>query len=722
MVKKTKSPDKKNSAAKSKLYENLSKTLLQFLAGKRYEPMGQLALFKRLQIPKHLYPLCKEIVADLLEKRAIEIQRKQLFLKKEKPDVITGVLRVHPRGFGFVLPDHPSQCPQDIFIPKQFLQNGVDGDRVEVTINPNSNWDKGPDGEIVSILQRGRTHLAGIIHNINTHSILAYVPLLGSSKPVLVKPSKKIPLKVGDRVILKVLRWSEDDEETTGEVSHLIGHISDASCDIPAAIEEFDLTAAFAAPALEEAKAMGRKVSTKDLKGRKDLTDLECFTIDPDTARDFDDALNLSKDKKGHYHLGVHIADVAHYVKPLSALDLEASERCNSTYFPGSCLPMLPEELSNNLCSLKANVIRLTASVLMEFDTQGNLLDCKIERAYIKSRRRFTYEEAKEVIDGKKKSPHAKSLNLMVELCLLLKKKRSERGSIDFALPDTVILVDEKGMPYGTKVVEYDISHQLVEEFMLKANEVVAKHLADRGVSLLFRIHEEPSQENFQDFFALARALGFSLPDKPTQKDLQKLFEEVKSTPFGSQLAVGFIRSMKLAFYSPENVGHYGLALEHYCHFTSPIRRYTDLIIQRILFEEEKKQEDLEKIALKCSEKERISFRAETQVKLLKKLRLLDRFYKEDPYRHYTASVTRIKPFGLFFEVPELMLEGFLHISELENDYFVFDMQRGILKGRSSGKVHKVGEKITVMASSVDLILLESKWALVSDAPRKGRS
>lgn len=709
-----------------KTYANLSKAIQQFMKGKRYTPMGQIALIKRLKLPASLHSLCKKILAELIAKEIVIIEKKRYLLKKKEKKsktpaslTVSGTLRLHPRGFGFVIPDNPALSPDDVFIPKHLTDNAVDGDHVEVAIVPNYSNEKGPEGKITAILARGRTHLAGTVRQIDAQgNALVHIPILGPSKPVLIQDTEH--LKVGERLIMKVLEWGEQSDPTLCEIAHKIGHINDASTDIAAAIEEFDLPEKFSKAAIEEAKKLGKKVSPKDMKGRKDLTKLECFTIDPETARDFDDALSIRKTSKGHFQLGVHIADAAYYVTSGSALDQEAFLRCNSTYFPGACIPMLPEELSNHLCSLKEGVIRLTVSILMEFDSEGTFLKSKIVRGYIKSQKRFTYEEAKKVIDGKKKSPHAKALQLMVNLCLLLKKKRYNRGSVDFSLPDMVILVDKKGEPTGVKWVEYDISHQLVEEFMLKANEIVAKELADRGKTLLYRTHEEPSLENAEEFYALAHSLGFTLPGQPTVQEIQRLFEEAKNTPYSKQLSIAFIRSMKLAYYSPENVGHFGLALEHYTHFTSPIRRYCDMIIQRLLFDEEEEEADLDlnKIALRCSDQERVSFRAETNVKLLKKLRLLKHYLQENPRREYKAIVTKIKPFGLYFEISELMLEGFLHISELENDYFVFDAKQNILFGKDTGRVHKNGESLCVSLVSVDLILLEAKWELFTEFKR----
>ncbi len=701
------------SSKQMRLLENLSKSLMQFMSGRRYKPMTQAELFDRLHIPDQLIDPCSKIITDLIQSGELEIHNNTLSLKQEKEETVSGVLRMHPKGFGFVIPDNPAENPEDIFIPKHLTDNAVDGDHVEVIVNTEVVSDKGPEGKIVSVTERARKHLAGTIRNISDRGeILAYVPLLGASKPVVVYAPKGIHLKIGDRVILDVKEWGTEKEQTQCDFSHLLGSIEDPSCDVKAAVEEFDIRSAFPKTAVAQAQKHGKKVPTTELKKRVDLSKEECFTIDPDTAKDFDDALTLTKDRKGNYRLGVHIADVAHYVTPESPLDKEAVLRCNSTYFPGTCVPMLPEELSNDLCSLKPDEIRLTVSVLMEFDKFGTLTKQEVVRSYINSKKRFTYFEAKDVLDDKIKSPHAKKLKQMVELCHLLKKKRYERGSIDFALPELVVVIDEKGVPSGLKKIEYDITHQLVEEFMLKANEVVAQELNRRGKSLIYRVHEEPQEENFEDFLKFARTLGFKVPAKVSNKDLQALFEEAKPTPYFQQLSIGFIRSMRLAQYSPENVGHFGLALEHYCHFTSPIRRYSDLIIQRLLFNEEPKEINLDQIAKQCSDQERVSFRAEMSVKTLKKLRLLHKFFEEDNAREYNAVVTKIKPFGLFFELQELMLEGFLHISELENDYFVYDEARGLLFGRSSRKVHKLGETIKVKLERVDLIQLESKWVL----------
>jgi ribonuclease R len=643
---------------------------------------------------------------------------------EKKSHLVPGLLRVHPRGFGFLVPKEREKYPVDIFIPKQLTKGAVDGDIVEVEINEESISEKGPEGKVINILERGRSHLAGIVVRLlSKDEALAYIPLLGSAPLTRIVKSQDRKLILGDRIVIHMLEWGTERKEGVGEMSAYLGNISDPSVDVPATIHEYGLPSTFPTKVIEEAKSYGDSVQKSELKDREDLTKVECFTIDPETAKDYDDALSLTRDKKGIYHLGVHIADVSHYVKPDTFLDQEARGRCNSVYLPGTVVPMLPHDLSSHLCSLKADVNRLTVSVHMRFDKTGELLDYEITRSVINSQKRFTYSEAKEVLDGLKKSKHAKTLALMSELCFLLKKKRYERGSIEFSVPSTQLYINAKGETEKIELVEYDITHQLVEEFMLKANEVVATHLSKQGKQLTYRVHDEPNPENIKDFALLANTFGFPLSSNPTTEELQTLFDEARSSPFGQFLATAFIKSMKLAAYSVQNIGHYGLGLEYYTHFTSPIRRYIDLIVHRLLFDEAE-GENLEAIAQQCSDKERLSAKAENAATLLKKLRLLDRYQKEDPHHVYEAVIIEIKPFGIIFEVIELFFEGFLPLSQLENDYYSFDQKGKRLVGNHHGHVYKAGDKIEVNLYSVDLVTQDTKWQLVferKESSKKGK-
>ncbi len=632
-------------------------------------------------------------------------------MSKQPP--LSGILRQHTRGFGFV---KPAVGPfEELFIPKAHINGAVDGDEVEIELLPPTHKGKGPEGKVVAILSRGRTHLGAIITHFDRFgNAYAYAPLLGPAKPLSVELPQKNGIQRGDRVLLKVLNWGEGDKGPHTVIEKQIGTIEEASLDGVAASYEFELPQTFPKEVLASVKKWGKEVSKRELKGRTDLTKLPTVTIDPTTAKDFDDALSMKVERSGQMRLFVHIADVSSYVRPNSPLDIEASKRSNTTYFPGACIPMLPKELSEELCSLKPHVIRLTLTVEMLFDSEGNLVEHAIYRSYIQSSKRFTYEEAKEVLDGKKRSAHKNLLLQLTQLCNLLKSKRRLRGSIDFALSELVIDVDKNGEPTGVHTVEYDITHQLVEECMLKANEVVAKELSDRGLSLLFRVHEEPESSSMVEFAELARLLGFHMPpDKPSVDDIAKLFEAAKQTPHAHRLSVAFIRSMKLALYSKDNVGHFGLALEHYCHFTSPIRRYSDLVIHRLLFEKGASEEALKEIGKRCSEQERLSMRAENHVKRLKKLRLLKKWVEQNPKRTFEAVITQIKPVGLIFEMQELMLEGFIHISNLEDDYFDFNPHTNVLRGRSTGITHRLSGSIQVVAQHIDLILQEVEWSLL---------
>lgn len=718
MPKERKRKESKEEKRERQLLENFVKVIQQYISGRQYVPMTFEDLIERLQINELHHKLFKKALKQLVDTDVIEVVQKRYSLLQHKNDIIRGTLSVHARGFAFLRPDDPKQSSQDIFIPKHLTKDAVDGDIVEVLVNWNSVPEKGPEGRVVTIIQRGRTHLAGTIRYREGSVCEAYVPLLGASQAVEIEASEGLQLEVGHRVILQVLEWGTKQDATRCLATHIIGHIDDPSSDIRCAIEEYGLRDDFPVEARHEAERYGTRIPLQEIKKRRDFREWECVTIDPDTAKDFDDAISLTITDKGYYQLGVHIADVTHYVTVGSELDKEATLRCNSTYFPGRCVPMLPSSLSDNLCSLKPDVNRLTVSVIMTLDQEGNLLNYQIDRGVIRSQRRFTYRSAKEVLDKKKKSVHLPLLERMVALCGKLKKKRYERGSIEFSLPEFYVQVDQEGVAHGVEKIEYDITHQLVEEFMLKANEVVATHLNKLGKAATYRIHEEPASDNINDFVNLAKGFGCKVPSNPSPMQLQQLFDEIADEPFAQFLATSFIRCMRLAFYSPESIGHYGLSLEHYCHFTSPIRRYADLIIHRILFHEDISSEQLEKIAERCSEQERISAKAENSVKLLKKLRLLGQ-WKSQNQHIFEAVITRVRHFGIFFEVCDLMLEGFVHISALGREYFHYEEQQMRLISYDSGRTFRCGDRITVALDNIHYTTMESEWSMVSTQEKR---
>ena len=560
-------------------------------------------------------------------------------------DSFTAKLRIPPKGFGFVqIYEEKEKNFLELFVTKENLQGGCDGDIVKVVVIPSKFPDKGAEGRVVEILERGRSQLAGIVYLTNP-SVYIYAPALGTEKKIKVTGKAAANVKIGDHLLVKIKDWEKD--LITTEFMQVIGNIKNASQDGELAKLSYGIPIDFPKNALKETDSYSTTVSDEEIEARRDLRKWECVTIDPQTAKDFDDAITLTQNPDKSYLLGVHIADVSHYVTPDSALDKEATLRSNSTYLPSECIPMLPETLSNGLCSLKPNVNRLTISALMHISEHGDVLDYTIEKTVIRSKKRFSYEDAKEVLDGKVESPHKELLDRMVELCHKLKAKRRQRGSVDFALPELVIQLDKDKEPIGVTVIPYDITHQMIEEFMLKANEIVAIHLTQANKPVLYRIHEPPNRSVLKDFVVLCRSFGEKLPDDPAPSDLQAFFERIRGAPFFLQVSTAFIRTMKIAYYSPENSGHYGLSLDHYCHFTSPIRRYADLIIERSLFDQKISVDALPQIAMHCSERERISMRAEMYVKLLKKIRLLLKWTDVTP-GPFKAIITKMRPFGLF--------------------------------------------------------------------------
>ena len=704
---KQETPSKKN-------LKKIRNQLWSLLKSEDYQPQKQNDLFKACKIAKKHHEFAKEFITEFLAEQMIEIKHSLIYpnLKKEDP-VLSGKISMHAKGFGFVIPDDLEKHPKDIFIPKSQTLGAIDQDRVSVRITGEGKKNKGPEGAVVAILQRGRDTIVGIIYEKDDKQVTTLCPILGENKFLSLPLPKTPTLKIGDRVLLRIKQWGSSSEKCTADITKVLGNINNASQDIEASIYDYKIRNDFPLAAIEEAKKYPKNPTKTDLKNRLDLTSQETFTIDPDTAKDFDDALSLTLDENEDYHLIVHIADVTSYVTEGSALDKEAHQRGNSTYFPGSCVPMLPEELSNGLCSLKENVVRLCVSVFMHFDTNGDLKHYDIRRSYIKSQKRFTYKQAKKVLDQEEDSPHYPTLKLMEKLALLLQKKRYQRGSVDLSLPELVLKIDPEGNPTGFEIVEYDITHQLVEEFMLKANEIVAHALLSRGSTAIFRIHESPGTSETEDFANLARVFGFKLKKNPSQVDIQKLFSQAKKTPYLHALSVAFIRSMKMAIYSEQNVGHFGLSLEHYCHFTSPIRRYSDLIVHRILFEGAPSAEALKKIASHCSDTERNSFKAEQSVLSLKKIRYLKKMHEESDQEILPAMITKIKPFGVYFELKGLQIDGFIHVSELGYEYFIYHDKQNSFTGEKTGVNFSTGVEFSVQIVDVNLLRQEVNWKVV---------
>ncbi|MCH9632982.1 MAG: Ribonuclease R [Chlamydiae bacterium] len=620
----------------------------------------------------------------------------------KKDQYVTGFFKSHRLGFGFVKPN-TKKIISEVFIPKNATAFAVEGDLVRVKVLGKDS--KGYEGEVAEILQRKLKNVAGTVTATAGSKGYLLSPLLGPSKEVEFTLPKKVKLKAGDRIVIQ-LDSNNSKRKFKGRFKKYLGTIKDPMIDTDVAIDEFALKQDFPADVIQEVRKLPPEIDASAYPDREDLQKLTTFTIDPETAKDYDDAISLEQTKKGHYQLGVHIADVSYFVEEGTALDREAFLRCNSTYFPDRCVSMLPKELADNLCSLKANVPRLTVSTFMTFDSDGQLLNYRITRSIIKSCQRFSYEQVKLILDKKKKHKLYTNLVELEKLALILKKSRKARGCIDLALADSKMVLGKTGIPKAIKKVEYDITHQMIEEFMLKNNEVVARHLSQKEIPIPYRIHEEPKSDNILSFVQMAETLGASLNSPPTQQDLQELFESIKGTSIEHHMSIHFIKCMKLANYNPENIGHYGLQLDYYCHFTSPIRRYVDLVIHRQVFKE-LKDVNISEIAERCSDQERLSAKAESAVRELKMMRY---FKEQDIKKVYPSIVTKVKHFGIFFEIPELLYEGFIHVSDLGNDYFIYDEKKGRFKGERRKSSFEVGKKIKTKIRSINLIQRELEW------------
>jgi ribonuclease R len=701
---------------KKKLLHNLTYTVEKFISGGKYQPSTIEQIAQKLCFESDHLPYLKIILEDLIKKRKLIKKNKKYARPEVENNNVHCLLRLNQRGFGFAETIENTKYKEDIFIPKSKISDAIDGDIVEVKVNEKIS-SKGPEGEIVGIIKRGRSHLAGIVSFVGHNNYQVLVPILGADKTLNL--TEKTKLEIGDRIVMKVNSWSSSEEQIEVNFSHKIGSVFDPKFDLIGAVEEFEIRNTFTKSLMSEVQEFGNKVKKKDLENRVNLTDLKTITIDPKTAKDFDDALSLTKSKNGDYHLGVHIADVSHYIKPNTLLDKEAYARANSIYFPEKCISMLPYELSNNLCSLRPNVIRLCVSVMIIIDKDGKLKSYEIVKSFIKSKKRFTYEDAFAILEDKKKSPFSLILKQMAELCLLLKKQRFLRGSIDFSLPDCFINISDDGTPLSIDKVEYDLSHQLVEEFMLKANELVAKHLSSLKKNAIYRIHEKPKDESIQDFLAITAQYGFKALKNPTKFELQDLFEKIKQSPHLKELSIAFIKSMKLANYSSKNVGHYGLALDYYCHFTSPIRRYSDLIIHRLLFSKDLQIEKIDIIANHCSNQERKAMKAENSVIHLKKLRLLNKKHEIEPDFVFESTVTKVKPFALFFDIPEYFLEDSILLNDLKQDYFIYNPKNNTLTGKYTNLTYRPSSILYLQIKLVDLVSKQIRWKVLKKAPKK---
>jgi len=663
----------------------------------------------------------KKLIKNYLRQGQLVLLKGNRYGLAQMMRLVTGTLSVHPDGFGFVKPISGQPEKEDIFIPPRKLKGALHGDKVIVRIEGSRG--KRLEGSVVRVLERGVKRVVGIFQKRRAVSVVIPEDERLTFEIVIPKGQQK-GARDGQVVVAEIESFPEGARNPEGRVVEVLGDPEDISVQTKIVINKYELKHKFPAEVKKQAAKMPSKVTEADFKGRKDIRQLPLVTIDGKDAKDFDDAVFVKKTKSG-YVLTVAIADVSHYVEKATPIDKEAEERGTSVYFPGSVVPMLPEKLSNNLCSLVPNKDRLAMVARICFDKQGNVVRRTFFKAVIRSHQRFTYTQVRRILVDKDKTllkehkdmvPH---LECMAELALILQEKRRQRGSIDFDLPEPYFVLGLRGELEEIVRRERNLAHQIIEEFMIAANEAVAYNLNKREIPTLYRVHEAPDREKLEDFVKFAHGIGLNIeiPEKLTPRWCQEVLEQVADTPYEYVINHLLLRSMKQAVYSPENIGHFGLASPTYLHFTSPIRRYPDLIVHRILKGNLRKKrkkpiytmEELEGLGSECSAKERNAMEAEREV--LDRLKV--RFMADKVGQEFEGIISAITSFGFFVELKDMFVEGVVRLADLVDDYYEADLASQRLIGQRTGRIFQIGQMVKVRVKDVNIARRHINFELV---------
>ncbi len=689
-------------------------TILQFFKTSISQPIAEKNLIKRLQVDSDERHRFKKLLRELIASGELFELRKNKIGLPEHLNLVVGHIQANRKGFAFVVPKEPGRS--DLYIRPNDIGNAFHGDLVVARIKRKRSK-KLLEGQVVRILQRGQNRVIGMYQDYNEYGFVIPEDSKLAYK-IYVEASNAMNARQGQFVVVQILRYDGYHRNPDGEIVKILGYPNTPGMDEKIVIQSYGLPTVFPTEVLEAAEGIPENIPVEEMQQRLDLRDQCIFTIDGENARDFDDAVSIEGLENGNYKLGVHISDVNHYVHANSALDQEAYLRATSVYFPDRAISMFPERLASQICCLLEGKDRLTISVFMEFDPAAKPVAYDIYASIIRSKARFTYTIVRQLLqdedEGLKRvyAAFLPSLQLMKQLSELLRQKRIRRGSLDFDLPDPEIVLDAQGRVENILKAERNLAHRMIEEFMITANETVASHLTWMQIPMIYRSHENPEESRVANLNEFLRSLGLRL-QRATQlhpKDIQTLLAQVKSKPTEHLVNILALRAMKQAQYTAGNSGHFGLASQCYTHFTSPIRRYPDLIVHRILKETwkgkdfpkhvlKKRRQYLETVAEHSSLRERIAMEAEREILLIKKLR----FMGDKIGDTFEGVISGVASFGLFVELREYFVEGLIHVTNLHDDYYHYREETYSLVGEQFRKTYRVGDSVKVQLAHVDV-------------------
>lgn len=705
----------------------LKEVILNFMKEEAYKPMEIPEIAKIFNINKNEYKSFKKAIKTMEKEGLLARDESDKLGLAQRMGVITGKIEIHDRGFGFLIPD--IEGIKDLFIAKTNLMGAMNGDRVVAKIIKEGRNGKRTEGIIINIVERVNKNIVGIYEDNKSFGFV-----LPEDKriqnDIFISKKDRNGAKKGQIVMVEITRWPDGKRKNPeGKVVEILGRPGDKGIDIDIIIRKYNLPEDFPPSVLNSALDIEDFITEDEIKGRLDLRNIKMVTIDGKDAKDLDDAVSIERLENGNFKLGVHIADVTHYVKERSVIDKEAFKRATSVYLIDRVIPMLPKKLSNGICSLNPKVDRLTLSCIMEVNRQGKVVNHTIAQSVIKTNERMTYTDVTKILRDndveliERYKDLVDDFKAMEELCKILRKKRLDRGAIDFDFEECKIILDEKGKPIDIKPYERAIANRMIEEFMLLANETVAEHMEKLKVPFVYRIHENPDAEKLEKFKAFIYNLGYNditWGEEVNPKALQRVLDKFKGENEETIISTLLLRSMMQARYSPECAGHFGLAADYYCHFTSPIRRYPDLQIHRIIKEylnkelTENRSKKLVSIvdsaAKQSSEMERVAQEAEREVDDLKKAE----YMKDRIGEIFEGMISSVTGFGAFVELPNT-IEGLVHITSFRDDYYIYDEDRLILIGERNKKIYRLGDKLKVLCSKVDILSREVYFEIVED-------